>query len=47
MISVMTSNSKAESDNIIRVGKQVLGEDKVGSGSLPFRASEDFGFYTK
>lgn len=42
----MTSNSKAESDNVIHVAKQVLGEDKVSSKHLPFRASEDFGYYT-
>ena len=43
----MTSNSKKEADNVIRVAKAFIGEENVGSGSLPFRASEDFGVYTE
>ncbi len=35
----MTANSKKEADNVLRVAREFLGEDKVGSGSLPFRAS--------
>lgn len=29
------------------MGKAFLGEDKVKAGTLPFRASEDFGCYTE
>ena len=43
----MTANSKKEADNVIRVAKAFIGEENVGSGTLPFRASEDFGVYTE
>jgi metal-dependent amidase/aminoacylase/carboxypeptidase family protein len=42
----MTSNTKKEAENVLRVAREHLGEDKVGQGTLPFRASEDFGYYT-
>jgi hippurate hydrolase len=32
---------------VLRVGKKLFGEDKVGHGLLPFKASEDFAFFTK
>lgn len=32
---------------MLRVGEKVFGKDKVGKGKLPFKASEDFAFYTK
>ena len=35
----LTCNSKKEADNVTRVAKEYLGEDKVHEGTLPFRAS--------
>lgn len=32
---------------MLRVAKEYLGEEKVSQGTLPFRASEDFGYYTQ
>ena len=32
---------------MLRIAKGYLGEEKVGQGTLPFRASEDFGYYTQ
>ena len=32
---------------MLRVGEKVFGKDKVGKGLLPFKASEDFAFFTK
>ena len=29
------------------MAREYLGPEKVSSGTLPFRASEDFGFYTQ
>ena len=43
----MNSNTKDEAENVLRVGRKVFGEDKVGAGKLPFRASEDFAFFTR
>ncbi len=43
----INSNTEAEAEHVLRVGKEVFGEDKVGHGKLPFKASEDFAFFTK
>ena len=43
----MTSNTKAEAEHVLRVAREYLGAERVGSGTLPFRASEDFGFFTQ
>ena len=32
---------------MLRVGKKVFGEENSNEGKLPFRASEDFAFFTK
>lgn len=42
----MTSNTKAEAEHVLRVARDYIGAERVGSGTLPFRASEDFGFFT-
>lgn len=42
----MTANTKAEAEHVLRVARDYLGPERVGSGTLPFRASEDFGFFT-
>lgn len=31
----------------MRVGEKVFGKGKVGKGKLPFKASEDFAFFTQ
>ena len=31
----------------MRVGKKLFGEENVGVGKLPFRASEDFAYFTQ
>ena len=31
----------------MRVAEKVFGKEKVGKGKLPFKASEDFAFFTK
>jgi len=36
-----------EAEHVVRVAKAFLGENRAGPGELPFRASEDFGFYTQ
>lgn len=43
----MNVNTKLEAEHVLRVGRKVFGEDKVGHGNLPFRASEDFAFFTR
>ena len=40
-------NTDKETENIIRVGKKVLGEDKIRSDKLPVYASEDFAYFSK
>lgn len=32
-------NTKDEAEHVLRVGREVFGADKVGHGTLPFRAS--------
>ncbi len=31
----------------MRVGKKLFGEENVGKGKLPFRATENFSYFTK
>jgi hippurate hydrolase len=45
--SCLTSNTPQEAEHVLRVAREYLGPEKVSSGTLPFRASEDFGFYTQ
>lgn len=40
-------NTEKETENIIRVGKKVLGEDKIRSDKLPVYASEDFSYFSR
>jgi metal-dependent amidase/aminoacylase/carboxypeptidase family protein len=40
-------NSKEQAEHVLRVAAEHFGKDKVGHGKLPFRASEDFAFYTQ
>lgn len=40
-------NTEVEAGHVLRVGERVFGKGKVGKGLLPFKASEDFAFYTK
>lgn len=47
IISCRNENSKKEAENVLRVGSALFGPEKVGLGTLPFRASEDFGCYTQ
>ena len=46
-MSCRNDNTKEEAEHVLRVAKKYLGEDRAGVGELPFRASEDFGFYTQ
>lgn len=39
------SNSKAEAHHVERVAKQFFGEENVGPGCMPVKASEDFAYY--
>ena len=41
------NNTEKETEHIVRIGKKVLGEDKVRSDKLPVYASEDFAYFTK
>ena len=41
------NNHEKETENVIRVGKKVLGEDKIKSDKLPVYASEDFAYFPK
>jgi metal-dependent amidase/aminoacylase/carboxypeptidase family protein len=44
----LTANTEAEAGHVERVAKKYLPEPNVfTNGTLPFRASEDFGEYTK
>jgi len=40
-------NTHKETEHVIRVGKKVLGEDKVTSEGVPALAGEDFSYFTK
>ncbi len=43
----VTENHKSQSDNVLRLAKELYGEKLVGNIGLPTKASEDFGEYTK
>lgn len=43
----INANTKLEAEHVLRVGKKVFGEENSNEGKLPFRASEDFAFFTK
>lgn len=40
-------NSEKEAENVLRVAKEYLGEGRSGHGILPFKASEDFSYFTQ
>mmetsp|Transcript_30308 Transcript_30308/g.34971 ORF Transcript_30308/g.34971 Transcript_30308/m.34971 type:complete len:400 (+) Transcript_30308:14-1213(+) len=40
-------NSKKETEVVIKIGKEVYGEDKVSDTRLPNLGAEDFSFYTR
>jgi len=40
-------NTPKETEHVLRVGKQILGETKASSDGLPILASEDFAFFVQ
>lgn len=40
-------NTDKEAEHVERVAKKLLGEEFVGVGCMPVKASEDFAFYTR
>ncbi len=40
-------NSEKETENIIRVGKKVFGEENISTGKLPLFGGEDFAYFSK
>lgn len=40
-------NTSPEAEHVLRVAETFYGKDNVGQGPLPFRASEDFGYFCK
>lgn len=40
-------NTPAEANHVLRVAEQFYGKENAGRGPLPFKASEDFGYFCK
>ena len=47
IVSCKNDNSQKEADHVLRVAADTFGKEKSSKGTLPFRASEDFGNYTQ
>lgn len=41
----IVNNTEVEAKHVERVAKEFFGEDNVGVGCMPVKASEDFAFY--
>ena len=45
MRTPLTSNHPTETEHVIRVGREVLGAERVTTDFEPFKGSEDFGLF--